>query len=286
MKNEILVFLKHMRIHYQVMILSGPFLLGGIFSNQTTLTEFIIQYLNIHILLAGSVTVFNSYYDKDYEQRKPIGGMKSPPPIKYWMLLTSLVLSIISLSISFLSGWIFFSLVLAGIIFSFLYSHENFRMKEKPVQSILIIVITGAIFPFIWGFISFGGGETSINTLLAIIGIVFLAGSFYPVSQIFQIESEKNKSLAASLGVKHVKRFFNISFISGLVLISLSFLEFGKISACLFLISGITALIIENFIILKDITPTYESYNKIMLSKYLGGILISVFLIVMMLEGN
>ena len=36
-------FLKHLRLNYQFFILSGPFLLGGLFSPKTEILQFIIS---------------------------------------------------------------------------------------------------------------------------------------------------------------------------------------------------------------------------------------------------
>ena len=102
--REIISFVKHLRIHYQLLLLSGTFLLGGVFSKGTDYSHFIIQYFNVHILLFGGLTVYNSYWDND---SGPIGGLKHPPKVEPWFHISSLIVQLIGLFIASISGYIF-----------------------------------------------------------------------------------------------------------------------------------------------------------------------------------
>ncbi|MDZ7682184.1 MAG: hypothetical protein U5J63_10870 [Fodinibius sp.] len=65
-------FVLHLRWHYQLFILSGGFLLGGFLSVDMNISSFFIKFLNVHLLLFGGATAYNSYWDKD---TGPIGGL-------------------------------------------------------------------------------------------------------------------------------------------------------------------------------------------------------------------
>ena len=89
-------FIMHLRLHYQFFILSGGYLLSSLFIENLNWNQFWLQFINVHILLFGGATAYNSYWDKD---EGPIGGLKSPPKMTRWMWLTSLSMQIAGL------GW-------------------------------------------------------------------------------------------------------------------------------------------------------------------------------------
>lgn len=80
--KEIYHFFLHLRIHYQVLLLSGGFLLGGLITDYMNAYNYGFQFLNVHLFLFGGATAYNSYWDKD---EGPIGGLKNPPEMKRWM---------------------------------------------------------------------------------------------------------------------------------------------------------------------------------------------------------
>ena len=143
--KEISDFIKHLRLHYQFLLLSSTFLLGGLFSSREHLAEFLIQYLNVHIFLFGGVTAYNSYWDKD---KGPIGGMKQPPLMRRWMHHTSLVLQFIGLIIAFISGIYFAILYICAMILSVCYSKPSIRWKGRPFLSLIVIGLGNGIISY------------------------------------------------------------------------------------------------------------------------------------------
>jgi len=57
--RELWHFILHLRWHYQVFILSGGFLLGGLLSSDINVSWFVIQFANVHLLLFGGATAYN-----------------------------------------------------------------------------------------------------------------------------------------------------------------------------------------------------------------------------------
>jgi hypothetical protein len=76
--QEIKAFVTHLRWHYQVLILPAGYLLGGLYQPELNFERFALQFLNVHLLLNGGVTAYNSFWDKD---EGPIGGLSRPPPL-------------------------------------------------------------------------------------------------------------------------------------------------------------------------------------------------------------
>src|SRR3989339_1428902 len=95
--NELKKFILHLRLNYNFFIISGAYLFGAVLSPQLNFFGFLLQFFNVHILLFGGATAYNSYWDKD---KGPIGGMKQPPLMRRWMHHTSLVLQFIGLIIA------------------------------------------------------------------------------------------------------------------------------------------------------------------------------------------
>src|SRR6056297_121117 len=99
-------FILHLRWHYQLFILSGGFLLGGFLSVNLDISSFLLQFANVHLLLFGGATAYNSFWDKD---SGPVGGLKNPPPMTQWMWLASLLLQMVGLMIAIPQGSLFVS---------------------------------------------------------------------------------------------------------------------------------------------------------------------------------
>src|ERR687893_675251 len=97
--TEFVAFRVHLRLHYQFFILSGAFLAGSVFAGGPG-TSFPVQFLSVHVLLFGGVTVYNSYWDRD---EGPIGGLKRPPPLAPWTLPASWLLQCLGLGLSLLA---------------------------------------------------------------------------------------------------------------------------------------------------------------------------------------
>ncbi len=112
-------FIIHLRLHYQFFILSGGYLLGGVWVSDLDLTNFWLQFLNVHILLYGGATVFNSWWDKD---EGPIGGLKNPPEMESWMREISLLIQFIGLIWAFSAGRAFTVVYAVSLVFFWLYS--------------------------------------------------------------------------------------------------------------------------------------------------------------------
>jgi hypothetical protein len=82
-------FILHLRLHYQLFILSGGYLLGGLIADEPLWKQYWLQFLNVHVLLFGGATAFNSYWDRD---EGPVGGLRNPPAMERWMRDLSLAM--------------------------------------------------------------------------------------------------------------------------------------------------------------------------------------------------
>ena len=275
--KEIAHFVIHLRLHYQFFILSGGYLLGGFLSDEMDTAQFWIQFLNIHVLLFGGATVYNSWWDKD---EGPIGGLKHPPKMEKWMHSVSLLLMF--------AGWIwsvFVGLEYAvvygfSLLFFWLYSTPHARWKGRPILSLIAIAISTGFNSVLLGFWAAGGVFSTI-VLLCAAGASIILLSLYPISQIFQIDEDRlrgDNTFTARYGLDRAKRFFMISYLLGLSLLSLGlWLAEGLIGIILFILGSFSFLIIKSLI--EPMQGCKEEYRNVMKTKFFASLSFVLFLL-------
>jgi len=218
MLKEIYNFLLHLRLHYQLLILSGGFLLGGFFSGEMEAGRFWFQFLNVHILLFGGATAYNSWWDKD---TGPIGGLRHPPKMSRWMHPVSLLLMIVGLAFAVGVGVVYALIFFISLVLFWLYSTPLYRWKSDPHLSLVAIAISTGFNSVLMGTLA-AGGAISAEVLLGAAGASMILLSLYPVSQIFQFRADrerKDQTFAITYGVDGIKKFYLTSFITGSVLL-------------------------------------------------------------------
>lgn len=220
MLREAWSFFVHLRWHYQVFILSGGYLLGGLFQPLDAPGAFVLQFLNVHLLLNGGVTAFNSYYDED---EGPVGGLEHPPPMARWMMPASLVLQMVGAALAAWEGTAFVVLWGLTMVLSVFYSAPPFRWKSRPLLSLVAVGVGTGTNTFLMGYLAAGPDGLDARVLVAAVGVALLLLSLYPVSQVFQIEEDRargDRGFAVAHGLAGVKRFFAITYPVGLIVAS------------------------------------------------------------------
>src|SRR6476659_5695125 len=92
LSSEIRNFVLHLRLKFQLLVAPVAFLLGAIFGISRQPAEVLLQFFNVHVLLLGGASAFNSYYDED---TGPVEGLLNPPPMRRWMLHASWALQVL-----------------------------------------------------------------------------------------------------------------------------------------------------------------------------------------------
>ena len=277
MIKEIKHFILHLRLHYQFFILSGGYLLGGLLADQMNTAQFWMQFLNVHVLLFGGATAYNSFWDKD---EGPIGGLKRPPKMTLWMHRVSLIFMYIGLIWSFTLGLMYFLVFGLSLLLFWLYSTPHARWKGHPELSLLAIAVSTGTNSVILGVLAAGGAFT-VNILLGSAGAGLILLSIYPISQIYQGDEDSrrgDRTFFIKYGLKSVKIFFAVSFLTGLILLSFSLYQLYEIPAVLlFLLGLISYLILMNFIV--RLTGMSSEYENVMGIKFFASLSFVLFLI-------
>lgn len=278
MIKEITHFILHLRLHYQFVLLSGGFLLGGFMSPEMNTQQYWQQFLNVHVLLFGGATAYNSWWDKD---TGPIGGLKHPPKMKLWMHRVSLLMMFAGFFWACFIGWMYASVYIISLIFFWLYSTPHARWKGHPILSLFAIGISTGFNSVLLGTISAGG---SINQpiLLVALGASLILLSMYPVSQIFQLDEDhkrKDTTFTIAYGVKGVRKFFLINFAFGLILLSIGMYNISQISAIvLFVGCCISGTFLANIVF--NLRGYANEYGKVMMAKTIASLSFVIFFLI------
>ncbi len=277
---EIKDFLVHLRLHYQFLILAGPFLLGGLLSPQINLNSFVIQFLSVHIFLFGGVTAYNSYWDKD---EGPIGGLANPPKMKKWMLWMSWIFQIIGLKIAVISGPFFVLFYLISLLLFWFYSSPIIRWKGRPFLSFVAMGSTVICSTFL-GYISYGGNIIKPGLITAALGSAMLVLAMYPVSQVYQIKADKkrgDKTFASVYGLNGVRLVFKSLYPVGILLLAFSLADIAYLLSVVAGLAGLgVALYIYSF--LKTLKAEESEYKKVMKVKYVGGLTFTLIILALL----
>ncbi|MBO6586978.1 MAG: UbiA prenyltransferase family protein [Gracilimonas sp.] len=218
--KQLLNFIIHLRLHYQFFILSGGYLIAALFVDAVAWDQFWLQFINVHVLLFGGATAYNSWWDKD---EGPIGGLKSPPKMNTWMWPASLIMQYAGLGWAITVGWNYAIIYAVSMLFFWLYSTPLARWKGKPILSIVAIGISTGTNSFFLGYLAAGAYPISISEDIIALGVAAIILSLYPVSQIYQTDEDEgrgDRTFAVRFGLKGVKWFFAILFLLGATLLS------------------------------------------------------------------
>lgn len=220
-------FLVHLRLHYQLFILAAPFLCGGLLSPRIEWREFLLQFFNVHVLLFGGATAFNSYWDRD---EGPIGGLRHPPKMQRWMHSASLALQFLGGMLALRSGWLFATIYAAAALLFWLYSSPHARWKGKPWLSFVAIGLSTGTASVLMGRLGADQRPLGTGDVVASVAVALILLSLYPLSQIYQMAADRERgdeTFALKFGLRGVKRGFAVFYASGLLLLALSFLMAG-----------------------------------------------------------
>lgn len=273
---EVLAFLVHLRLQYQFFILSGAFLAGAVFAGGAG-EAFPIQFLSVHVLLFGGVTVYNSYWDRD---TGPIGGLRRPPPLAPWTLPGAWLLQACGLALAVPVSPAFPWVYAASMLFFWLYSRPGIRWKGRPLLSLVAIGASTGVCGFLLGYLHARPGAPSAAAVLGTAGTACVIVSLFPLSQIYQVGedvSRRDLTFAARYGVAGVRAAYRILFAAGIAFLAAGFGLLHAWLGWLFLAVG-SAAGVGVWLAIRDLRPEPEAYGRVMAVKYAASGLFVAFL--------
>lgn len=296
-KQEWIDAFKHLRLHFSLLLM--PVFLFAL--SQTALISPInatIIFILLHILVYPASNIFNSYYDKD---EGSVGGLKNPPPPNNKMLWLANLLDATAIAISFMLFIDVGLLIFIYIIASRLYSYKPVRLKKYPILGFLVIFIfQGAFTYYLTQIGSFGlsrdiqylkefclKGVVLHEIVYAMLATSFQIGAIYPLTQIYQHESDLADgvtTLSYKLGYRGTFIFAGIMFGIATLFYYLHFKETDIQSFYLFTVVQIP--IIGYFVywaskVWKD--TSFADYKHTMYMNVIAAVILNLFFLYLVL---
>lgn len=152
-----------------------------------------VAFIILHFLIYPASNGYNSCQDKD---ETSIGGLKYPPKVTENLFYATLLLDITG-TVAALYVSVYFSLfVLMYVLISRAYSYRKLRLKKYPVLGFLTVMIFQGGFSYLMVLSAtttdFDLTRRTENSFYCMLVASFFIGSVYPLTQIYQHQSDKS----------------------------------------------------------------------------------------------
>ncbi|RYY26991.1 MAG: prenyltransferase [Chitinophagaceae bacterium] len=175
-----------LRIHFSVFLLPVYlFAIGEV--KDLNITDAIIIFFILHLLVYPSSNGYNSFMDRDEES---VGGILKPMQPTKQLYHLSVVLDTIAIMASLYISLLFTACLLSYILASRAYSYRGIRLKKYPVTGYLTVVIFQGAMVFFMTYHGSSQAKTSDVPVLAMLASSLLIGGFYPLTQIYQHQAD------------------------------------------------------------------------------------------------
>ncbi len=274
------VFL-HIRWPVQIAMLLGFFagsIVGDIHYSPEILRGFISWFL-----IWASVTLFNSYYDKD---ETSVIGLKHPPKVGKSLLYTAILFKLLGFLIALTLSRVYLVFYIIYIGLSVTYSHKFFRFKSNGYIALLYNFINGMYVFIIPSTLAVPVDYGAV--ILAGIGAGFYSVATYIFTQLHQTKEDTGRgdfSIASRYGIEKASI---VSFL--LMILSVPFVLYALYSRALtglfyFMAFFFTFVILVYFYLIRKHLEKFKSFdllnNFISYSNYLAIVVMIYFYIMM-----
>ncbi len=162
----------------------------------------VLIFIILHLLVYPASNGYNSYMDRDTES---VGGIKNPKQPTKQLFYVTLLLDGLAIAVSFIISLYFVLGIIAYILASRAYSYRGIRLKQYPVIGYITVVFFQGAVTFFLVMHGCSIDKTLAVPLFAMIAASLLIGGFYPLTQIYQHQQDKEDgvtTLSLLLGYK------------------------------------------------------------------------------------
>lgn len=200
-----------------------------------------IAFAILHLLIFPSSNGYNSYQDKD---ESSIGGLKYPPKVTKDLFYVTLLMDVTGIACALFISVYFSILVLIFILVSRAYSYRKLRLKKYAVIGFLTVFLFQGAFIYLMTSVAITSVPLiqffTLNNIICMSIASLFIGSIYPLTQIYQHESDKKDgviSISYKLGYIGTFVFSGILFsIATLLLFYYFSLKHQQIDLILFIV--------------------------------------------------
>ena len=199
----------------------------------------LLIFFILHVLVYPASNGYNSYMDRD---TTPIGGLEHPPLPTQQLFRLTVIMDITALLLGFLISPFFVLGLVIYILASRAYSYRKIRLKKYPIAGYLtVITCQGALVFFLVYYGSHAGSAFDAPPLAMVISSL-LIGGFYPLTQIYQHEADRQDgvhTLSLLLGLRGTFIFTALVYSLGFLLMiyyffsTLQIREFYVLATCM-----------------------------------------------------
>lgn len=191
------------------------------FADTIYLPRALLIFIILHLLVYPSSNGYNSYMDRDADS---IGGLKNPLQPTRQLFFTSVFMDVFAIALSLFVSTLFAVCVSIYIICSRLYSYRGVRLKQYPIVGYITVIINQGALTF---FMVYHGSDlylTSHVSWLGLLASAFLIGGFYPITQVYQHEADRNDNvttISMIMGKKGTFTFCGAMYMVALIILGL-----------------------------------------------------------------
>ncbi len=280
----------HLRIHFSYFLLPIFLFSLSVAPNFNGARIFWVFFI-LHFLLYPASNAFNSYFDKD---KKSIGGLKYPPPVKKGLYFLALALDVVAIVLGYIKINTHFALmVLIYGLVSKAYSHPAIRIKKYAWVSWIITGLFQGLFTFMMCYVGVNDFnlESAWNQNMVIPGILtsVMLWANYPMTQIYQHEEDIKRgdiTLSSKLGILgtfyFVASVFTVAIGGFLLYFKFVFDEKYARAFLLVLLPVLTYFFYWFMLVLKD--KSNADYKHTMRLNFISATCLNVFFIYLFLN--
>ncbi len=195
----------------------------------------IAAFIILHLIVYPSSNGYNSYMDRD---ESSIGGIKNPLQSTRELYIVTIILDTAAILSSFLLSVWFGVCICCYIICSRLYSYRRIRLKKYSILGYLIVILNQGSLTFYMVYIAANKNFLLDAPLAGLIASAFLIGGFYPITQIYQHESDRRDgvtTISMELGKKGTFIFCAVMYAVALAILFYHFNEHNYLEGFLVL---------------------------------------------------
>jgi len=184
----------------------------------------------LHVLVYPASNGYNSYMDRDTGS---IGGIEHPLPPSKQLYFVTLAMDLMAVLLSLWISTIFATGILLYILASRAYSYRGIRIKKYPIWGFLLVMILQGAVTFFLVLHGASADKTMSIPWQGMAAASLLIGSFYPLSQIYQHQQDREDgvtTISYLLGYKGTFYFSALLFAAANLLLWILLSNQGKVT--------------------------------------------------------
>jgi 1,4-dihydroxy-2-naphthoate polyprenyltransferase len=229
--------------------------------NNVNWNHAILIFIILHVLVYPASNGYNSYMDRD---TSPIGGLEKPLEPTRQLFIVTVCMDTLAIGLSFFISWIFAAGIFFYILASRAYSYRKIRLKKFPVIGYLTVIIFQGAVTFFLVYHGADSNHTLKVPVIAMIASSLLIGGFYPLTQIYQHETDLKdgvKTISYLLGYKGTFIFTGIVYATAFGMLALQFSLNLELTRFFILQTFMIPVLVYFFVWLKKVFKNKKEAN-------------------------